>query len=337
VSDLPQVNLYQKDREDKVAKHFADRMLDAIEEKQTPLCIGLDPMYERMPQQIRQIAATAKGGQGEQATAAREFCQSVIDIVKDQVPCVKLQSAYFERCGPAGMRAYFEVADYAHDNGLLIIGDVKRADIGSTAEAYAAAHLEEVFLGEGDKEHTATVDAVTVNPYFGSDGVQPFIKVAKENGQGVLVVIRTTNPSAKEFQDLKDAEGRRLFERVAERVNDWANQAGCVGESGYSLVGAVVAATYPEDTKLLRDLMPNSLFLVPGVGAQGGTLADAAHAFHEDGWGALVTVSRSVLYAWERPEYAHLGEVNWENAIEVATVDTKAALAEALARRAATA
>jgi len=319
-----------------VAKHFADRMLDAIEAKQAPLCVGLDPMYERLPKQIREIASSNRAGLGEQAAAAREFCQSVIDIVAGQVPCVKLQSAYFERCGPTGVRAYFEVADYAHEQGLLVIGDVKRADIGSTAEAYAVAHLEEVFIGEGKDERAVTLDAATVNPYFGKDGVQPFIETAKTGGQGVFVVVRTTNPSAKDFQDFKDAEGRRAFERIAERVNDWANQEGCLGDCGYSLVGAVAAATYPEDTKLLRALMPNSLFLVPGVGAQGGSVDDATLAFHDDGWGALVTVSRSVIYAWERPEYQHLGEVNWEEAIEVAAVDMKAALAEALARRAAT-
>ena len=318
-------------------KHFADRMLDAIEAKQAPLCVGLDPMYERLPKQIREIAAKTRGPLSEQAAAAKEFCESVIEIVADQVPCVKLQSACFERCGPSGTRAYLEVVDAAHEKGLIVIGDVKRADIGSTAEAYAAAHLEEAFIGEGDDERPISVDAVTVNPYFGVDGVQPFVEAAKKGGQGVFVVVRTSNPSAKDFQDFKDAEGRRVFERVAEKVNDWANQAGCVGDSGYSLVAAVVAATYPEDTKLLRDLMPNSLLLVPGVGAQGGTLADAALAFHEDGWGGLVTVSRSVIYGWERPEYQHLGEVNWEDAIEVAMMDTKAALAEALARRAATA
>jgi len=229
------------------------------------------------------------------------------------------------------------VVDYAHENNLVVIGDVKRADIGSTAEAYAAAHLEEVFIGEGEDEHTVTVDAVTVNPYFGTDGVQPFVKVAKAGGQGVFVVVRTSNPSATEFQDFRDDEDRRLFERVAERVNDWANQAGCVGDSGYSLMGAVVPATFPEDTRLLRDLMPNSLLLVPGVGAQGGKMADAALAFHEDGWGALVTVSRSIIYAWEQPKYEHLGEESWEDAIEVAVLDTKAALAEALALRATTA
>ena len=317
-----------------MSTHFADRMLDAIEEKQAPLCVGLDPMYERLPKQIREIAAKSRGATSEQAAAAREFCQSVIDIVGSQVPCVKLQSACFERCGPSGMKAYFDVVNYAQENGVMVIGNVKRADIGSTAEAYAAAHLEEVFLGEGEKEHAVSVNAVTVNPYFGSDGVLPFLNVAKKAGQGVFVVVRTTNPSAGDFQDVKDADGRRLFERVAERVNDWANQAGCVGESGYSLLGGVVGATYPEDTKLLRELMPNSLLLVPGVGAQGGTIADAALAFHEDGWGALVTVSRSIIYAWESPQYQHLGEVSWEEAIEVAVVDTKAALAEALARRA---
>ena len=311
-------------------------MLDAIEEKQSPLCIGLDPMYERLPKQIREIAAKSKGPLNEQAAAAREFCQSVIDIASPHVPCVKIQSACFERCGPSGMRAYFEVADYARDAGLIVIGDVKRGDIGTTAQAYAVAHLEEVFLGEGDKEHSVTVDAITVNPYFGADGVMPFIETAKQGGQGVFVVVRTSNPSAREFQDFKDTEGRRLFERVAERVNDWANAAGCVGDSGYSLVAAVVPATYPEDTKILRELMPNSILLVPGVGAQGGTMADASLAFHEDGWGGLVTVSRSVIYAWESPQYQHLGEVNWEDAIEVAVVDSKAALADALARRAAT-
>ncbi|MBL7139527.1 MAG: orotidine-5'-phosphate decarboxylase [Planctomycetes bacterium] len=317
-------------------QHFADRLLDAVEAKQAPVCVGLDPMYERLPKQIREIASKSPGMLSEQAAAAKEFCQSVIDIVAGQVPCVKLQSACFERCGQFGMRAYFDVADYAHEAGLIVLGDVKRADIGSTAEAYATAHLEEVFIGEGDQEHTVTVDAVTVNPYFGLDGVQPFINVAKNGGQGVLVVVRTSNPTATEFQDFRDEEGRRLFERVAERVNDWANQAGCVGDSGYSLVGAVVPATYPDDTRLLRDLMPNSLLLVPGVGVQGGTMADACLAFHEDGWGALVTVSRSIIYAWEQPQYEHLGEVNWEDAIEVAVIDTKAALAEALARRAAT-
>ncbi len=320
-----------------MAQNFADRCLDAIEEKQTPLCVGLDPKYERLPKQIREIASKSPGRLSEQAAAAREFCQSVIDVVSGQVPCVKVQSASFERAGPYGMCAYFDVVDYAHENGLVVIGDVKRADIGATADAYAAAHLEEVFIGEGDAEHTVSVDAVTVNPYFGVDGVQPFVEVAKANGQGVFVVVRTTNPSAGEFQDVRDEEGRRLFERVAEKVNDWANQAGCVGDSGYSLVGAVVPATYPDDTRLLRDLMPNSLLLAPGVGVQGGTMADAALAFHSDGWGAIVTCSRSIIYAWEQEQYAHLGEVNWEDAIEVAVLDAKAALAEALARRAATA
>ncbi len=319
-----------------MAQHFADRMIDGIAQKQAPLCIGLDPMYERLPKQIREIASSTRGTLSEQAAGAREFCQSVIDIVAEQVPCVKLQSAYFERCGPTGMRAYFEVADYAQECGLIVIGDVKRADIGSTAEAYADAHLEEVYVGEGDQERAVTVDAVTVNPYFGIDGVQPFIERAKEGGRGVLVVVRTSNPSATDFQDFRDDEGFRVFERIAERVNDWANQAGCVGDSGYSLVGAVAAATYPEDTEKLRAMMPNSLMLVPGVGAQGGDIGGATRAFHDDGWGALVTLSRSVIYAWERDEYKHLGEVNWEEAIEVAVIETKKALADALVRRAAT-
>ncbi|MDP6381202.1 MAG: orotidine-5'-phosphate decarboxylase, partial [Phycisphaerae bacterium] len=268
-----------------MAEHFADRFLDAIERKQTPVVVGLDPVYERMPKQIREIAAkTPQKGLSEQSSAALEFCQTIIDVVSDLVPAVKLQSAHFEMCGPSGLAALFRVADYAHQQGLITILDIKRGDIGSTAEAYAKAYLDDIYIGEGKDEKAITIDAVTLNPYFGADGIEPFVKVARENGGGIFIVVRTSNPSAIEFQDFADAEGRRLFQVVAERVNEWANQPDCVGESGYSFVGAVVPATYPEDAALLRDIMPNSIFLVPGYGAQGASADDAVNAFHDDGW-----------------------------------------------------
>lgn len=317
-----------------MSKHFAERILTAIEDKQTPMVVGLDPDYTRIPKQIREIAAHSKSGLGERASALSEFCQVIIDIVAPHVPAVKLQMAYFELCGPAGLEAYHRVTDYAHEQGLVVIGDIKRADIGSTSEALAAAYLDEAYIYEGtENERAVSVDAVTVNPYFGSDGVKPFIMKARENGQGVFVVVRSSNPSAREIQDIADAEGRMVYERLASLCNDWANLPDCVGESGYSLVGAVVGATYPREAELLRQVMPNSLFLVPGYGAQGASADDCIAAFHEDGWGAIVNSSRGIINAWTRPGYEQFGEDAWEEAVEAATLAMKVDLAQALARK----
>jgi len=317
-----------------VAKHFAERLLTAIEEKQTPIVVGLDPVYTQLPKQIREIAAHSEGGLPEHAAAVNEFCQVVIDIVAPHVPAVKLQMAYFELCGPAGLEAYHRVADYASEQGLLVIGDIKRADIGSTSEALASAYLDEVYVrDESGQEKAVSIDAVTINPWFGIDGVKPFIQKARANGQGVFVILRSSNPSAGEIQDIVDADGRRVFERLAMLCNEWANLPDCVGESGYSLVGAVVGATYPAEAELLRQVMPNSLFLVPGYGAQGASAEDCAAAFHEDGWGAIVTSSRGIIYAWTRPGYEQFGEESWEEAVEAATLAMKVDIAQALARK----
>ncbi len=317
-----------------MAKHFAERLLTAIEEKETPIMVGLDPVYTQLPTQIREIAAHAGSDMEEHAAAMNEFCQVVIDVVAPHVPAVKLQMAYFEMCGPPGLEAYHRVIDYAQKQGLIVIGDIKRADIGPTSEALASAYLDEVFVtDESGEEKAVSVDAVTVNPYFGTDGVKPFITRAKDNGQGVFVVIRSSNPSAGEVQDIADAEGRRLFERLAMLCNDWANLAGCVGESGYSLIGAVVGATYPQEAELLRQVMPNSMFLIPGYGAQGATADDCAAGFDEDGWGAIVNSSRGIIYAWTRPGYEQYGEDNWEEAVEAATLAMKVDIAQALARK----
>ena len=318
--------------------HFTERLLAAIEEKQAPIVVGLDPVYAQLPKQIREIAAHAKSGLAENAAAVNEFCQVVVDIAAPHVPAVKLQMAYFELLGPAGIEAYYRVAEYARGKGLIVISDIKRADIGSTSEALASAFLDEVLVkGDDGQEAAATVDAVTVNPYFGTDGVKPFIERAVANGQGIFVVIRSSNPSAKEIQDIADAEGRRVFERLAMLCNDWANYPGCVGESGYSLVGAVVGATYPKEAEQLRQIMPNSFFLVPGYGAQGATADDCAAAFHEDGWGALVTSSRGIIYAWTRPGYEQYGEESWEEAVEAAVLAMKVDISQALSRKVAAA
>jgi orotidine-5'-phosphate decarboxylase len=313
-----------------LAKHFAERLLGAIEEKQTPAMVGLDPVYAMLPKQIREIAAHSSSGLPERAAAINEFCQVVIDIVAPHVPAVKLQMAYFELCGPSGLEAYHRVVDYARGQGLIVVGDIKRADIGSTSEALASAYLDEVYISD---DRAVSVDAVTVNPYFGTDGVKPFIDKARENGQGIFAVVRSSNPSAREIQDLADAEGRRVFQHVAVKVNEWANLPGCVGDSGYSLVGAVVGATYPDEAKMLRQIMPNSLFLVPGYGVQGGTGEDSVAAFHDDGWGAVVNSSRGIIYAWTRPGYEAYSEDTWEEAVEAAILSMKFDLAEALARK----
>lgn len=317
-----------------MAKHFAERLLEAIEEKQSPTCVGLDPVYTQLPKQIREIAAHSGSKLPEHAAAVNEFCQVVIDIVAPHVPAVKLQMAYFELCGPAGLEAYHRVADYAREQGLIVIGDIKRADIGPTSEALASAYLDEVYVTDDSGEEKAvSVDAVTVNPYFGIDGIRPFINKARINGQGVFVICRSSNPSAGEIQDVSDADGRRVFERLAMKCNEWANLPECVGESGYSLLGAVVGATYPAEAVELRQVMPNSIFLVPGYGAQGGSADDCAAAFHDDGWGALVTSSRGIIYAWTRPGYEQYDEDAWEEAVEAATLAMKVDIGQALARK----
>ncbi len=317
-----------------MAKHFTERLLNAIEEKQAPIVVGLDPIYTQIPKQIREIAAHSGTGLEEHAAAINEFCQVVVDIVAPHVPAVKLQMAYFELFGPDGLRAYHRVADYARQQGLIVIGDIKRADIGSTSDALASAYLDEVYVkDDSGEERAVSVDAVTVNPYFGSDGVKPFIEKARQNGQGVFVVVRSSNPSGKEIQDIADADGRRVFERVAELCNDWANLPGVVGESGYSLVGAVVGATYPSEAEQLRQMMPNSIFLVPGYGAQGASADDAVASFHNDGWGAIINSSRGITYAWERPGYEAFNEDNWEDAVEAAVMAMKIDLAQALSRK----
>ncbi len=284
-----------------MSENFADRLLAAIEEKHSPVCVGLDPVFDRLPETLGANGA----GEAAQLDAIEDFCRQVLDVVAPIVPAVKPQSAYFEVYRGEGVKLYFELVRQAKDLGLLVIGDLKRNDIGSTAAAYAAAHLA------GD----AAPDAITVNGYLGADGVDPFVEVAERDGKGVFVLVRTSNPSAACVQDFADASGRKFYEQMAENVAAIGGRQELIGRSGYSCVGAVVGATYPDEARRLREIMPQQLFLVPGYGAQGATAKDGAAAFKNDGTGAIVNASRSVLYAHQRDEYK---DADWKQALELA-------------------
>jgi orotidine-5'-phosphate decarboxylase len=295
--------VYKVRREGDAVEHFADRLLSAVEAKGSPVCVGIDPRFDRLPEELQRGSDEA----GRLQTL-RTFCEEVLRIVEPYVPAVKPQSAYFEAYGPPGVEAYYDVVRRARDLGLLVVGDVKRNDIGSTAAAYAAGHVTA----------DAAPDAVTVGGYFGTDGLAPFLDAARDAGRGLFVLVRTSNPSAGDVQDVPDADGRPLYERVAELVARLGRGEGLIGERGYSAVGAVVGATYPEQARALRAIMPEQIFLVPGYGAQGATAADCAAAFRPDGTGAIVNASRSVLYAHQREEYA---ELDWRQAVEAAARD----------------
>ena len=267
-----------------MADNFADRLLAAIDRKGSPVCVGIDPVYDRLPAALRDGAA-------DPVDAIAAFCFGVLETVADIVPAVKPQIAYFEIHGERGVGLYFDVVRRARELGLIVIGDVKRGDIGSTAAAYAAAHVAP----------TEAPDAVTINGYFGADGIRPFLDAAAPIGRGAFVLVRTSNPSAADVQDFTDAAGKRFYEHIAEQVAALGSAQGLVGERGYSCLGAVVGATYPREASRLRALMPRQIFLVPGYGAQGASAADCAAAFDRDGAGAIVNASRSVLYAHQAP------------------------------------
>ncbi|HUS58603.1 MAG TPA: orotidine-5'-phosphate decarboxylase [Planctomycetota bacterium] len=304
-------------------ENFADRLIEAVERKGTPACVGLDPQFRLIPGEIRRRAVDS-AATGAQAACVAAFCQEVIEIVAPLVGVVKPQVAFFEQLGTSGMLAYADAVRRARQHGLIVIGDVKRGDISSTAEAYAAGHLREAH-GDGH----FTVDAVTVNPYLGSDGVRPFIEAANETGRGVFVLVKTSNKSSADFQDLKLADGDELFVKVAAKVNEWGGAV--TGKRGYSSVGAVVGATHPQQAVRLRALMPGVPFLVPGYGAQGAGAADVMPCFREDGLGAVVNSSRGVIYAWTRSPYKEqFGEERWRDAIEAAARDMISDLHQAL-------
>ncbi|MBI5412708.1 orotidine-5'-phosphate decarboxylase [Candidatus Peregrinibacteria bacterium] len=279
--------------------HFADRLTNRISQLSNPTVVGLDPRFSQIPEFIK-AAALIRHGKTREAAAQSilEFNKGIIDAVCDVVPAVKPQIAFYECYGWEGFRAYEETIRYAQRKGMIVIGDGKRNDIGSTATAYAEGHLGQVAFFDGLVSILDT-DALTVTPYLGSDGIKPFVDQCQKYGKGIFVLVRTSNPSAEEIQS--QAVGDHLMdEHVASLVESWGREA--IGENGFSAVGAVVGATYPEEAKILRNLMPNQLFLVPGYGAQGGGAQDVKPCFYPNGTGAIVNSSRGIIFAYKAKE-----------------------------------
>lgn len=296
--------------------HFADRLLARTQAVGNPVLVGIDPRPAQLPPGFLD-----RFGTGRQATAHAfaAFGREVVEVVAPLVPAVKFQAAFYEVLGPEGMAALQETAELARQRGLVVILDGKRNDIGTTADAYAQAYLNTPAEPASEGERPAwSADALTVNAYLGSDGIEPFVKVARARGNGLFALVRTSNPSAGDFQDLV-ADGRPIYRHVAERLAGWADPD--LGTSGYGLLGAVVGATYPQQLAELRAVMPRVLFLVPGYGAQGGSAADVAAAFDAQGHGAIINNSRGLTFAYESPRYRDRFGTNWQGAIEQAVRD----------------
>ena len=305
-----------------------DILIDKIKKTGAPVVAGLDPMLDYIPEHIlRNAFAEAGETLDGAALAIWEFNRGIIDAVADLIPAVKPQSAMYEQFGLPGLAVYKKTIDYCHEKGLVVIGDVKRGDIGSTSAAYAAAHLGRVQVGS----RRLTVfdeDFATVNPYLGSDGVNPFLEVCRQEKKGIFVLVKTSNPSSGEFQD-RVVEGKPLYEWVGEKVARWGES---VMGTTYSSVGAVVGATYPEMGRVLRKVMPKTFILVPGYGAQGGKGADLAAFFNEDGLGAVVNSSRGIIAAWKQEKYASFGPEGYARAARAAVMDMTDDIRQALAR-----
>lgn len=299
-------------------RNFADILMDAIDAKGSRLIVGLDPRIEYIPNDLREPSLKAAGHFcGAAAEMILNFNRIVLDIVTPYVPAVKVQVAFYEVFGSAGYRAYEDTCKYAAEKGLVVIGDVKRSDIGSTAHAYARAHLGVTELGD-EVVHHGHAHAITVTPYFGWEGIEPFLYTAAEFNKGLFVMVRSSNPTAHEVQGTQD-DPDPLFLRVARKVDEWGKDN--IGDRGYSAVGAVVGATYPEDIPKLRELMPRAIFLLPGYGAQGAKPKDLAAAFDADGHGAVVAASRKIIQAYRTPD-----NQMWEHAIEQAVQEANADL-----------
>ena len=294
-----------------------NKLIENIKKTKAPIVVGLDPMLSYIPEHIQKQAFDEYGetleGAGE---AIWQFNKAIVDRVCDLVPAVKPQIAMYEQFGLPGLEAFAKTVKYCRDKGLVVIGDVKRGDIGSTSAAYAAAHLGRVQVG-GNSYAPFDEDFATVNPYLGSDGIEPFLKVCREEKKGIFVLVKTSNPSSGEFQD-QLIGGKPLYELVGEKVAAWGET--CMGDE-YSYVGAVVGATYPEMGAALRKLMPKTMILVPGYGAQGGKGKDLAAFFNEDGLGAIVNSSRGIIAAWKQEKYASFGAEDFAGASRAAVQD----------------
>ncbi|MGN0505591.1 MAG: orotidine-5'-phosphate decarboxylase [Lachnospiraceae bacterium] len=306
-----------------------EKLIEKIEATKAPIVVGLDPMLAFIPNRIK---TTAFGEYGETLEGAAEavwqFNKGIVDAVADLVPAVKPQIAMYEQFGLPGLMAFHKTVQYCKQKGLIVIGDIKRGDIGSTSAAYATGHIGKVTIGSNTFEPFGE-DFITVNPYFGIDGVKPFVDVCKENDKGLFLLVKTSNPSSGEFQD-RIIDGRPLYEHVGEKVAEWG--ADCMSGE-YSNIGAVVGATYPEMGKVLRALMPKTFILVPGYGAQGGKGADLVHFFNKDGLGAIVNSSRGIIAAYKQEAYEKFGEAGYDEAARRAVLDMREDIYHAIANR----
>ena len=291
--------------------------------------VGLDPVYSRLPAVIKSHRQMNDEFDADAAVdAIFDFCTQTMRIIAPMVPAVKINIAFFEKYLWEGLETYYALITEADDLGLEVIGDVKRGDIGHTAELYAAAHLENPELA--GLEDTLAPDAITINPYTGADGIEPFADMATKQGKGVFVLVRTSNPSAAAIQDFADADGRTMYEKVAEIVAQIGEKPERVGASGYSNIGMVVGGTAPNVTSALRQEYDKVWFLVPGYGSQGASAADCLRFCKPDGTGALINASRSIIYAYERPMYKDQFGDDWKRSIEQAVIDAKVELASAM-------
>lgn len=296
-----------------------NKLIAKIQKTHAPIVVGLDPMLDYIPEHIQKKAFQEKGETLEGAAEAIwQFNKEIVDHTGDLIPAVKPQIAMYEQFGIPGLMAFKKTVDYCHEKDLVVIGDVKRGDIGSTSAAYAAGHIGTVTVGSRTYRPFEE-DFITVNPYLGTDGVKPFAEVCRKEQKGLFVLVKTSNPSSGEFQD-RLIDKRPLYEHVGEKVAQWG--AECMGES-YSYIGAVVGATYPEMGKVLRKIMPKSYILVPGYGAQGGKGADLVHFFNEDGLGAIVNSSRGIIAAYKQETYAKFGPEHFGEASRAAVEDMR--------------
>lgn len=303
---------------------YSTRLNTRIRTLKTPALVGIDPRWELMPSSIKAVAESKSANRCERdAWAFEAYSKQLIDIVAPLVPAIKPQVAFFEQLGVPGFRALDAVMRYARQAGLIVIADAKRGDIGSTAEAYADAWL----AGEDPNAAAWPADALTINPYLGSDSLQPFVDLAHRRRAGLYVLVRTSNPGAAEFQD-RMSDGQQLFEIVARTVQR-LSETTRAADRVFGCIGAVVGATWPTQLQQLRSEMPAVPLLIPGYGAQGGTSSDTAGAFYPDGLGAVVNSSRGINFAWQRKPYSgQFGDARWQDAIAAATRDMIADLAQ---------
>lgn len=305
-----------------------NKLIQKIEQSKAPIVVGLDPMLSYIPNQVKEKAFSEKGETlAGAAEAIWQFNKAIVDATYDLIPAVKPQIAMYEQFGIEGLITFKKTVDYCKEKDLVVIGDIKRGDIGSTSAAYATGHLGKVTIGS-NSYYGFDEDFATVNPYLGSDGVVPFIDVCKEENKGLFILVKTSNPSSGEFQD-QLVNGKPLYELVGEKVAEWGELH--MGSS-YSYIGAVVGATYPEMGKVLRKIMPKTYILVPGYGAQGGKAEDLVHYFNKDGLGAIVNSSRGIIAAYKQAGYEKFGPEAYADASRQAVIDMREDIKGALSK-----